>query len=161
MTVLTRMEPAAFEAFAAEAIASYAEDNVLCGRWLDEGAQARAQAEFDRLLPQGMDTPDHEFFVIRASPDGDAIGALWFGVSEAWGERSGYLYSIRLKPEYRGRGHAAEALGLLDRHARTQRVDRLGLHVFALNTRALALYRAAGYGVTGYNLLKRLAPDGA
>ena len=161
MTVLVQMNPSAFKAFATEAIASYADDNVLSGRWLDDGALARARSEFDRLLPQGMSTPGHEFFSIQESAGGNVVGSLWFAVSESNGERSGFLYNIKLSPEYRGRGYAAEALQLLDRHARDSNLASVGLHVFALNTRAIALYRAAGYGVTGYNMLKRLPRDDA
>lgn len=35
----------------------------------------------------------------------------------------------------------------------------LGLHVFALDTRAQALCHAAGYGITGFGMLKRLCRD--
>jgi ribosomal protein S18 acetylase RimI-like enzyme len=38
-------------------------------------------------------------------------------------------------------------------------VTVLRLHVFAQNGRALALYRAAGYGITGMNMLKWLRRD--
>ena len=37
-------------------------------------------------------------------------------------------------------------------------VQRIGLHVFGHNTGAQALYARLGYGVTGLNLLKPLAP---
>jgi len=161
VTVLTKMDPAAFAGFSRDAIASYAQDNVLSGRWLNFGAEARGRAEFDRLLPQGIDTPTHEFFVIRESPEGEAIGQIWFNSSEAGGERVGYLYNIRLEPQHRGHGHAARALALLDEHARANDVATVGLHVFALNARAQALYRAAGYGICGFNMHKRLTRDDA
>ena len=160
MTILAPLDLADYEEFASDAVAAYAADNVLAGRWLSEGSLARARLEFDRLLPQGYFPPGHHFLAIRSSIDTDVIGHAWFGISEAGGERVGYLYNIRLKPHFRGQGHAARALQLLDQHALANDVAVMRLHVFAFNTRAQALYRAAGYGITGMNMLKRLHRDG-
>ncbi|MBX3607759.1 MAG: GNAT family N-acetyltransferase [Piscinibacter sp.] len=161
MTTLVPMDRAAFEAFASEAIEDHAEDSVLAGRWLPEESRARARKEFERLLPDGMQTPGHEFFTIRETADGEVLGQIWFGQSVTGGERVGFLYNIRLDPRFRGQGHAARALQLLDRHALAHEVTVMRLHVFAFNTRAQALYRAAGYGFTGMNMLKRLHRDAA
>jgi RimJ/RimL family protein N-acetyltransferase len=161
MTVLAPMDDAAFAAFAAESVNSFAEDNVLAGRWLREEALERAQAGFAQLLPQGRRTPNHEFFTIRESEAGEAIGHVWFAVVGPGSERRGFLYDVMLAPEHRGRGHAMRVLELLDRHALDLGLATIGLHVFGFNTRAQALYRAAGYGVTGLQMQKRLRRDDA
>lgn len=159
MTLLAPMDQATFDAFKSASLAEYAEDNVLAGRWRTGDALARAQAEFDRLAPQGLQSPGHRFFSILSAEGGPVAGHLWLALSETDGERIGFLYNIRLEPAFRGQGHAARALAELDRLALELGVTVLRLHVFALNARALALYRAAGYGITGMNMLKWLQRD--
>jgi hypothetical protein len=82
------MDSAAFEAFKAASQAEYAEDNVLAGRWGVDDALHKARAEFERLAPQGLQTPGHRFLSILAAGDGPVAGHLWLGVSEADGERA-------------------------------------------------------------------------
>ena len=68
-------------------------------------------------------------------------------------------YSIRIEPAFRGRGHAKEALELLDRLALDEGLKSIAQHVFGFNTGAHALYRSLGYGITGFNMLKALQRD--
>lgn len=156
MTLLVAMRAEEFDAFRQESVAGYAEDNVGVGRWPRDDAPARARAEFDRLLPQGLQTPDHHLLAIRETTDGPAIGFIWFAVVGAPGTRAGFLYNIRVLPEFRGRGHARAALDMLEPIALAQGVSSIALHVFSTNTGAQALYRSLGYGITGLNMLKPL-----
>ncbi|MBI3368361.1 MAG: GNAT family N-acetyltransferase [Burkholderiales bacterium] len=161
MTVLVPMRPEEFDGFASAAVSGYAEDNVGVGRWSADGALARARAEFDRLLPQGVHTPEHQLFTIKESADGPTIGHLWFAVQGPADARVGFLYNIRVLPEFRGRGHASAALLLLEKVALAQGLSSIALHVFSFNTGAQALYRSLGYGITGLNMLKPLRRNGA
>lgn len=154
MARLTAMAPAEYEVFRAEVPAAYAEDNVASGRWPREGALERAHRDFERLLPQGSDTPGHFLYEIRAEPADVIVGHLWFAVQGAGQE--GYLYNIRIKPAFRGRGHARAALQRLEDIALAQGVTTIALHVFVTNASAQALYRSLGYGNTGFNMLKPL-----
>ena len=61
-------------------------------------------------------------------------------------------------PDFRGRGHASAALALLESVAIELGATAVGLHVFGFNTNAQALYRSLGYGITGFNMIKRLRP---
>jgi ribosomal protein S18 acetylase RimI-like enzyme len=159
VTTLTPMRAEAYDAFVEQCIASYASDNVESHRWAAAGARERASAEFARLMPEGLQTPGQSVYEID---DGSqVVGFLWLGVHEAAGMRSGYVYSIQVRPEFRGQGHASAALLRLEEIAVEQGLMHLALHVFAFNTSAQALYRSLGYGITGVNMLKPLRRDGA
>lgn len=156
MTALAPMRPELFERFAEESIADYADDNTQSLRWLPSEAEARARREFAALLPQGLQTPNHRFYEILDAPQGTTVGWLWFATAEVDGVRSGYIYSIKLEPAFRGRGHAKEAIDLIEQQAREEGLVSVALHVFSFNSSALALYRSIGYGITGHNMIKPL-----
>lgn len=161
MTVLVPMSSERFEAFAQDCVADHARDNTLAGRWLVDDMHERARVEFALLLPQGQQTPGHHFFDVRDERQDKVVGYLWFAVRERAGMRSGYVYAVKIAEAHRGRGHAKAALDLVDAFARTHGLEAVALHVFAFNTAAQALYRSVGYGVTGFNMQKRLRGDGA
>ena len=156
MTTLVPMRAEAFDAFAATCIADYAHDNVQAGRWPDDGAHARGRAGFAQLLPQGLQTPDHFVLEIFDAALPEPLGFVWFALLDEGGERSAYVYNVRVEPAFRGRGHAKEALDRVAAIAAEQGAHALALHVFSFNTSALALYRSLGYGITGMNMLKPL-----
>jgi ribosomal protein S18 acetylase RimI-like enzyme len=151
------MRPEAYDAFVEDCVASYASDNVESHRWAQAGARERARAEFMRLMPQGLQTPGQSVYEIHG--DGEVVGFVWFAVQESAGVRNGYVYSIQVRPEFRGQGHASAALRLLEDIAAGLGLVHIALHVFAFNTSAQALYRSLGYGITGVNMLKPLRRD--
>ncbi len=144
-----------FARFRAELTSAYADDIVRSLRWAEEGALERSCAEFDRLLPQAVATPGHHLYEILDEPAGQSIGFVWLGVLESPGPPEGFLYNIRISPEFRGRGHAKAAMELMEIEAAELGMAALNLHVFGFNTTAQALYRALGYGITGFNMIKR------
>lgn len=161
-TLLRPMTEAVFTRWYTHAVAQYARENVASGRWPAEGAPARAEEGFHRLLPQGLATPDQHLFTLHTAGDGGAeagveVGILWLAVTAHPGGRSGYVYELEVWPEHRRRGHARGAFAALEVLARGLALDDIGLHVFAHNTAAQALYRSLGYETTGLNMRKRLA----
>jgi ribosomal protein S18 acetylase RimI-like enzyme len=158
MTALVPMRPEQFAPFVEEAIAAYARDNAAAGRWPSDEALARSRAEFDRLLPQGFATPNHFIYEIQDDAGGTTVGFLWFAVVGETGTRSGYVYNVQVKPEFRRRGHARAAFAALERIAAEAGLANIGLHVFGHNPGAQALYASLGYRVTGINMLKPLRP---
>lgn len=155
-TMLVPMGRDALAAFAEHAIADYAHDSVQAGRWPAAGALERARAEFDRLLPQGIETPGHFLYEIRDEGAGVTVGALWFAIDAKNDPSAGYLYSVRVDPAFRGHGHAKAALDRLEEIALARGLTSMGLHVFGHNTTAQALYRSQGYWITGLVMRKPL-----
>jgi ribosomal protein S18 acetylase RimI-like enzyme len=153
--VLVPMSREAFVAFAAEAKEAYAEDHVLAGNWPKVEALAKAAAQFDELLPQGIDTPDHFLYEVRDA-SGRGVGSLWFGVVGAGPARAGYVFNIRIRPEEQRKGHGRAALLALEAVAAAMRLPALRLNVFGHNPGAAALYRSLGYRVTSSSMRKPL-----
>ncbi len=61
------MSKEAFGRFVAEATESSALSNVKSASWPEEDALAKSQAEFERLLPEGLSIPDHHLLEGRYS----------------------------------------------------------------------------------------------
>lgn len=157
MTTLAPMRAELFERFRSDTVRAYADDNVLALRWLEQGALERAHGEFERLLPEGIATPGHHLYEIVDGPERQTVGFIWFALTDdAPDSRMGYVYNIRVFEEQRGKGYARAAMALLEDRARELGALAIALHVFGLNSTAQALYRAGGYGITGFNMIKRL-----
>ncbi|MFV8817708.1 GNAT family N-acetyltransferase [Haliea sp. E17] len=156
MTVLVPMREEEFNLFLLSSATAYADDNIKSGRWLPEGAHDRAISELRDLLPQGIDTPDNYLFEILASPDGAAVGYIWCAIQDNHGQRSAFVYDVEIKPEFRRQGYATDAFISIQEHLAALGLESIGLHVFAFNEGAIALYKRLGFEVTGVNMQKKL-----
>jgi ribosomal protein S18 acetylase RimI-like enzyme len=157
MTVLAPMRPEAYPAFLEAAVAGYAADNIASGRWLEHEAEQLSRAENERLLPNGVATPDNYLFEILANPDGPTVGFLWFAPLTRGGRRLAYLTQLLVYPPFRRKGHALAALAAMEPLATALGLSGVALNVFGSNAAAQALYRAAGYDVTSISLHKNFA----
>ena len=157
-TPLRPMTHERFASYTEQSIAEYARENVEAGRWIEAGALERARRDYLALLPQGLDTPDHFVFDI-VDDDGAVVGMLWFALLRQHGQRTAYVYDIKVDAARRRRGHARRALQVFESLARAMGAHAVGLNVFAHNAGAQALYEQLGYRVTNSNMRKALAPD--
>jgi ribosomal protein S18 acetylase RimI-like enzyme len=148
------MRPDEFSSFLDLAVASYAADNVAAGRWPAAEAESLARAETERLLAQGPATPDHYLYEIRDGTNPSTVGYLWFAAVPRGSTRVAFVFQVKVKPEFRRRGHARAALEAAERIARAEGFAGIALHVFARNEPARALYASLGYEVASVNMLK-------
>lgn len=156
MTTLVPMSSAAFACYRTRAVQAYAEDNVAAGRWPAEGSWQRSQDDFDESLPQGLATPGHQLFDITDEAANVVVGMLWFAVLVKHGITSAFVYDVEVFPQHQRQGHGRAAFHALEGQVQALGLSSIGLHVFAQNAGAQALYQSLGYGVTGLNMLKRL-----
>lgn len=154
--VLAPMHPDGYQPFQAQSVADYADENVKSGRWSSADAPALAQDNFDRLLPQGLATPDHYLYTIRDAAADVEVGVLWLAIIARAGAKGAYVYQLWIDPAHRRRGHARAAFEAMEPLVATLGATSIGLHVFGHNTGAQALYRSLGYNVTGVTMLKPL-----
>ena len=157
MTALAPMRAEVYPSYLHESAASYAEDNIISGRWPRKGALERSIAEMQRHLPQGLSTPDHHLFEIVATEGRVTVGYLWFAVEERHGMRSAFIYDVEVKDAFRRQGHAKRALQALEQIVASLGLASIGLHVFSQNAGAQALYRELGFAVTGINMCKQIS----
>jgi ribosomal protein S18 acetylase RimI-like enzyme len=155
MPILVPMKRAAFNAFAAISNEAYARNNVLAGRWSVEESITKSSEEFQRLVPNGIDSSDHFFYDIQ-SVAAQIVGHLWFAAIRACDAGIGYVYYIHIGSDYRGAGYAKAALLALDQIAVDMGLAAIRLNVFRHNPNALALYSSLGYQVTTFSMSKTL-----
>ena len=149
---ITPMDEVAFERFLERTIPEYAHEKVTAGNWSPEGSVERARAEYQKLLPDGLDTPNHHLYSIERG--GEDVGVIWLTAAEAVGD--GFILELYVNEDARGQGVASAAMRMLEDEARRLGFQKLGLHVFGHNATARALYEKLGYTVTNINMAKSL-----
>ena len=171
-TSLVPMRAAAFVSYAAHSAQAFADDNVAAGRWPAFQALERAQRDFAESLPQGVATAENFLFEIVVAKtvtpgldtsdalgtDDVTVGILWFAVVQKHGIAQAFVNDLEIYPAFRRKGYARFAFHALEDLAGARGITQIGLHVFAHNVAAQALYRSLGYGVTSHNMLKQLEP---
>ena len=155
---LFRLEPmdeATFVPWRAATTRSYAAEKVRAGNYPEADAEALAEGEFVKLLPNGRETPGQE---VRSmvNDDGEKVGYAWFTIENRDVGRVVYIYDIEVDPNHRRRGYARLALAEIDAYARDNGCLGVMLHVFGDNEAARQLYRSAGYLETNVIMLKRV-----
>ena len=153
---LVPMTAEQFRAFLEADIPRYAAENVAAGYWPEEGALQRAQESFDRFLPQGVDTPDHHLFVIRAVEAAMDVGMAWIGSQPGGVEGAGFVYNIYIEEPFRRKGYARQTMLQIEQEAKRLGWTILGLHVFGHNAPARELYASLGYEVRSMNMTKAI-----
>jgi hypothetical protein len=124
---LVPMTAEQFTAWLPGKIAAYAQESVVSGRWSEGESLKRSREDHDRLLPQGLATPDHPLWSIVRTSDREPVGMLWIQVM------------IRLEEE-----------------AKRLELEGIRLHVFGHNPAARPLYEKLGYVATNINMQKQL-----
>ena len=155
MVTLEPMSAEAWNAWHDDSVREYGLEKVRAGTWTADEAQARAEAEFARLLPDGLATPGHELRSI-VTESGEVVGTLWFAPLREIGSGECFIYDIVVSEDARGRGYGRAAMAALEPLARSLGYDRIGLHVFGANHVARELYRTSGYVETDVMMRKAL-----
>jgi len=163
MITLEAISPAEYKTWLTQAIRDYADDTVSSGNWDASEALDRSAAEFHRLLPDGPATPDNFVYSLTApnanggdEPAPVSVGVLWFALPP-WKPPIAFIYDFLIYEPYRRHGYGEAALRALEEKVKALGLDTIGLHVFAHNTAARALYEKAGNAVTNINMAKKLA----
>jgi ribosomal protein S18 acetylase RimI-like enzyme len=155
---MTAEEFAAYEDLDAH---HYAENMVRAGFWASAGAYIRAKEVHTQLLPGGMHTENHLFFVIESLPNQDAVGVIWLYVDRQVDPPSGFIYDLLIHEPFRGQGWGKGAMLAVEQVARDLGLSSLFLNVFEHNQIAKALYISLGYQVQSLSMRKLLSsPEG-
>ncbi|MGW2617158.1 GNAT family N-acetyltransferase [Streptomyces sp. NPDC001500] len=131
------------------ALAGYAQS------WRDRGvpedeAWARSRRDHERLLPQGLATPDMLISVLEH--EGEPVGSLWVSFT---GDKA-FVFNVETDEAHRGRGHGRSLMLLAETQAIANGKGVLGLNVFAGNTPAERLYESLGFVPVSYSMFKNL-----
>lgn len=154
MLRLVPVTQAEYDIWAVASKKGYKAENIKNGL-TDEEAQKKTDDDFQKLLPEGLLTPDHYIFSIK---EGDLIvGNLWFAARGAIDNRKAYIFDIVIDELVRGKGYGKQTMDLLEVEVKKLGLRHIGLHVFGHNHVARALYEKQGYEITNLVLEKVLS----
>ena len=156
MVKLVPTEQADFSAYLERGIAEYAEDKVKSGNWTVEEALERSRKEFEKYLPDGLQSKNEYIFSIVDGAGDQKLGMLWVEVKMDSTSHDAFIFDFRVEEQFRGKGYGKQALAALDDKLISMNVDSVGLHVFGHNIVAQELYKKSGYEITNINMRKVL-----
>jgi ribosomal protein S18 acetylase RimI-like enzyme len=157
---LIAMNEETFSNYLAVAIPAYAQDNVDAGRWGQADALERSEKAHDALLPDGIETRDNYLFNIIDNESSN-VGQIWVKIEDNIRTKSAFIYDIEICESSRRKGYAKSALGCIEEIVADLGATNLGLHVFAGNSAAIALYNSIGYQTVGHNMQKPIGASGS
>lgn len=137
------MTPERYPSFAAASESAFAEELAASGRYSIEDARVESHRQMVQELPDGVATEGQELFT--AIVDGDEVGILWVGLRTRGDRPHAFVLDIEVAEPERRKGYGRELMLAVERLARDQGADSVGLHVFGFNTAAVALYESLGY----------------
>ncbi|HKC18100.1 MAG TPA: GNAT family N-acetyltransferase [Candidatus Dormibacteraeota bacterium] len=152
---LEPMSQAQFDAWLQRAIVDYAHEHVVDGSWSESEAEEKSRAEHDKLLPQGLATPDNHLWSIVRPSDHAAVGILWVHMRRK-PKPHAFVFNVEIFPDFRRRGYAEQAMRKLEEEARRMGAESIRLHVFGHNAAARPLYEKLGFEPTNIVMAKPL-----
>jgi ribosomal protein S18 acetylase RimI-like enzyme len=153
---ITPMSEAEYNIWAPRSRASYAADKMKASSLTKEEADKIAQADFERLLPEGLKSKDNFLFTLRDEKQ-NLAGFGWFVVRGPEENRRAFVCDIVVEEAYRGKGYGKQLMLFMEYEAKKMKLKRIGLHVFGFNEKAIGLYRSLGYETTDLVMDKSLS----
>jgi len=144
---MLKLEPMTVEdlaAFLRKSIPEYAYDQMRAGNWTAEEAAGRAKAEFQQMLPQGLETPQACLRTVL-DEQGAKIGMLWYYLEVNRARPTAFLIDFFMFPEGRRKGYEPQVFQLFEAEAQAQGAERVELQIFTHKSEDLLLYRENGY----------------
>ena len=154
MVKLTPMAQEDFAAYLERSVREYAAEHVKTGNWKESESLEKSRAEFNKLLPNGLQSKDEFVYSIVDESTGRKLGILWVEVKMDETPRRAFGYDFWIAEEFRGKGFGKQALMALDEILKSKDVEFMGLHVFGHNTNAFELYKKMGFEITNVQMKK-------
>jgi len=110
-----------------------------------EAAVKETEEELAKMLPMGLETPDHCLMTVEKEDTQENLGAIWTIFEESEGKKQSFVCDFVIWEPYRRRGFAEEALRLAEEKAVEAGCRESVLFVADCNAAANALYQKSGY----------------
>ncbi|WP_291563997.1 MULTISPECIES: GNAT family N-acetyltransferase [unclassified Clostridium] len=156
MVRLEKMNEFDFDNYINNSIKDYAAEKIKAGAWAQEEAENLSKETFARLLPKGIYSENQYLFSIIDDDKQIKVGYLWFQCYEKLIEKEAFVYDFIVFKEFRSKGYGTQALKSLDDVVKGLGINKISLHVFAHNKRALSLYEKTGFIATDINMSKNI-----
>ena len=141
-------------------------DNVideLPKEYIRAGVQDQKQAirqvkeQIERILPNGLETPNNFLYSIIDEAISNKVGILWYEIREKEGIKQAFICDISIDKNHRRKGYATKAFQVLEEEVKSKGISTIKLHVFGHNEPAIILYKKIGYKTTNVLMSKDLS----
>ena len=143
-----------FDDYLDKSIRNYAAEKIRAGAWLENDAYRLATEQFDKLLPQGIDTVNQHLYSVTDAARRNRVGIIWVGVKDRSPVPGAWIWDIMIFEQYRRKGYASETLRALDRALSSMNIHSVSLHVFGHNAPAISLYQNSGFRTMDITMTK-------
>lgn len=114
-------------------------------------AQKRSLDETNKLLPNGLNTDNHQFYSIHYRNEKNNVGGIWVNIAKD--SDMAFIFFLYVRESFRKEGIGKAAMVQLENILQQQAVQRIQLNVFAKN-KAKYLYEELGYKTVSYGMQK-------
>ncbi|MBA7521512.1 hypothetical protein ES705_13619 [subsurface metagenome] len=120
-----------------------------------------AEKQWSQMLPDGINTENNYFWIIKKFDSVEPIGHLWL-LKQPKKKKNTFIADIFLKKEYRNAGYGTSVLKFVEKIAKMDHLSKaIELHVFKHNPRAVKFYERIGFenieeDFTGYRMIKKI-----
>jgi ribosomal protein S18 acetylase RimI-like enzyme len=143
-----------YAAYRVHAERDYADEISASGAMSSTEAEEKARADYARLLPDGLSSPD--MFLWTAYDGEEPVGLVWLNITERPTGPKAFVYDVRVRPEQRRRGYGRAIMLAAEDRCRDRGAESLSLNVFGGNQAARSLYEQLGYVTTAVHMTKPL-----
>jgi len=130
-----------FADWRAESVAGFAADLADSGTLSAADAATSAAAQFDTLVPAGLETEAHTFLCLCA--DGEVVATNW--LAHHFNPGVSWVYAVETHEGHRGKGYGRAAMVIGEQATLEAGDTHLALNVFGHNAIAISMYEAMGY----------------
>lgn len=117
-------------------------------------ALKNASDQFNKLVSEGLQTPDQFFFEVFEEKSGNSIGFVWLGIQQRLLRKVVSINEITIKAPYRNKGFGRALMNCVEQEAKKVKANRVRLHVFQRNKVAYNMYLNLGYVPTSIDMVK-------
>ena len=143
-----------FDHYISIAVNAYSIEKVKAGTWTEDEAYILSEEAFSKLLPNDVGTENQYLYSIFDIDENIKIGYLWLGISESLIGKTAFIFDFLIFEEFRGKGYGTQSMIALDDEAKKQKINKVSLHVFAHNKKAISLYEKSGFKNTDISMSK-------
>jgi len=157
MIQLRKMYDAEYPAYCDYFIADYSQEIVANYGHSQDVAVELAKQDLQDAFGQGLTDTPHQLLCIEKQHHSKRIllGYLWHRIDIK--AQSSFIYDFYIAPVYRGHGHGKQTIEQLQNRLSEAGIKQIKCRVAYQNKRALALYQAVGFTISGYNMTKTLS----
>ncbi len=147
-----------FTAWRRLAVSSYAGEKERAEQLSPDDARILSETSFQKLLPQGVETPEHFLFLVYDAMKDEEVATLWLALRGQREPRVMWVYDILVNESQRGQGYGEATMRAAEDFSRSKGCPAIELHVFGHNPVARKLYEKIGFEPTSIVMRKKITP---